>query len=201
MIPVSEIVFYIFSTALVVSSLCVILQRSPVRSVLSLVMCFVSASVLWMLVQAEFLSLVLIFVYVGAVMTLFLFVVMMLNVNVVKEDRYFVRYVPVGIFVMLAFLAAILYCLTGKNTPEFLRHLPSFPAGTNNTVDIGMSLYTTYLLPLEICSAILLVAMIAAIAIAFHGPSKGTKAQRAADQVAVKASDRLKIIPMKSEKK
>jgi NADH-quinone oxidoreductase subunit J len=201
MIPVNEIVFYICAAALVVSSFCVILNRNPVQSALSLVVCFLAAAVLWMLVQAEFLSLVLIFVYVGAVMTLFLFVVMMLNIHQVEKDKQFVRVLPLGVIVLLALFACFVYALTGKNIPEFLQHLPSFPAGTNNTASLGMQLYTTYLLPLEIAAVILLVAMLAAIAVAFQGPRANAKQQVVSKQLDAKKADRLRIVPMKSEKK
>ena len=201
MIPINEILFYICAAALVVSSFCVILNRNPVQSALSLVICFLAGAVLWMLVQAEFLSLVLIFVYVGAVMTLFLFVVMMLNIHQVEKDKQFARIVPLGAIVMLILFACFLYALTGKNLPAFLQSLPSFPAATNNTVNLGMQLYTTYLLPLEIAAVILLVAMLAAIAVAFQGPRVNTKRQIVAKQLDAKKADRLRIVPMKSEKK
>lgn len=201
MIPINEILFYICAAALVVSSFCVILNRNPVQSVLSLVVCFLAAAVLWMLMQAEFLSLVLIFVYVGAVMTLFLFVVMMLNIHQVEKDKQFVRILPLGVVVMLILFACFLYALTGKSLPAGLQNLPSFPVETNNTMNLGMDLYTTYLLPLEITAVILLVAMLAAIAVAFQGPRANAKRQIVAKQLDAKKADRLRIIPMKSEKK
>lgn len=200
-IPINEMIFYICAGALVVSSFCVILNRSPVQSALSLVLCFVSASVLWMLLQAEFLSLVLIFVYVGAVMTLFLFVVMMININRVKQDKQFVRYLPFGILVMLILLGCFWYALSGHHLPEFLQHLPQFPEGTNNTVSLGMQLYTTYLLPLEITAVILLVAMLAAIAIAFQGTRSNARTQVVSEQLDANKANRLKVVSMKSEKK
>lgn len=201
MIPINEIIFYICAAALVVSSFCVILNRNPVQSVLSLVICFLAASVLWMLVQAEFLSLVLIFVYVGAVMTLFLFVVMMLNINQVARDKQFAKVLPLGVILLLVLFACFVYTLTGKNLHAFLLHLPNFPAGINNTVNLGMVLYTTYLLPLEIAAVILLVAMLAAIAIAFQGPRANTKTQVVSKQLDATKAGRLRIVSMKSEKK
>lgn len=201
MIPIKEIIFYVFSAAWVVSALCVILQRNPVRSVLSLVMCFVAAAVLWMLMQAEFLSLVLIFVYVGAVMTLFLFVVMMLNINTAQKDSAFARVLPLGLVVLFVFLGAIAYVLVGQPLPDVLTRLPQLPASANHTVSMGMVLYTDYLLPLELTAVILLVAMLSAIAIAFRGPRTNAKSQRVAEQLRVKAKDRLRIVSMKAEKK
>lgn len=201
MIPIKEIVFYIFAAALVVSSALVITQRNPVRSALSLVMCFVAAAALWMLVQAEFLSLVLIFVYVGAVMTLFLFVVMMLNITQVESDKQFVRVLPLGVILLLIFLGCLAYALNSEDLPAFLQTLPSFSAGTNNTVDLGMQLYTVYLLPLEIAAVILLVAMLAAIAIAFRGRQANSKSQRVSEQLDANKESRLRIIKMKAEKK
>jgi NADH-quinone oxidoreductase subunit J len=201
MIPVTEVIFYICAAALVVSAFCVILNRNPVQSALSLVVCFLAAAVLWMLLQAEFLSLVLIFVYVGAVMTLFLFVVMMLNITQVEKDKQFSRVLPLGVFLLLVLFACFVYTLTGKDLAPFLHHLPSFPSGTNNTVNLGMMLYTNYLLPLEITAVVLLVAMLAAIAIAFRGPRPNAKTQIVSKQLDANKADRLKIIPMKSEKK
>jgi NADH-quinone oxidoreductase subunit J len=201
MIPVNEIVFYICAAALIVSSLCVILNRNPVQSVLSLVVCFLSAAVLWMLIQAEFLSLVLIFVYVGAVMTLFLFVVMMLNITQVAKDNQFARILPLGVILLLMLFACFFYTLTGKNLAPFLHHLPTFKPTTNNTVNLGMVLYTQYLLPLETTAVVLLVAMLAAIAIAYRGPRSHSKTQIVSVQLDAKKANRLRIIPMKSEKK
>ena len=201
MIPVTEIIFYICAAALVVSAFCVILNRNPVQSALSLVVCFLAAAVLWMLVQAEFLSLVLIFVYVGAVMTLFLFVVMMLNIRQVEKDKQFAQVLPLGVFLLLVLFGCFVYTLTGKNLAPFLHHLPSFPAGTNNTANLGMMLYTTYLLPLEMTAVVLLVAMLAAIAIAYRGPRPNAKTQIVSKQLDANKADRLRIIPMKSEKK
>lgn len=201
MIPVNEIIFYICAAALVVSSLCVILNRNPVQSALSLVVCFLAAAILWMLMQAEFLSLVLIFVYVGAVMTLFLFVVMMLNIDQAKKDKQFARVLPLGIVLLIVLFGCFVYSLIGKNLPAFLQQLPTFPEGTNNTVNLGMILYTDYLLPLEITAVVLLVAMLAAIAVAFQGPRTNAKTQLVSKQLDAKKADRLRIISMKSEKK
>jgi NADH-quinone oxidoreductase subunit J len=201
MIPIHEIVFYVCAAALVISSFCVILNRNPVQSALSLVVCFLAGAVLWMLLQAEFLSLVLIFVYVGAVMTLFLFVVMMLNIHQVEKDKQFSRILPLGVILLLVLFACFVYALTGKNVPSFLQNLPNFPETSNNTVNLGMELYTTYLLPLEIAAVILLVAMLAAIAVAFQGPRANAKRQIISKQLDATKADRLRIIPMKSEKK
>ncbi len=194
-----QIIFYLFAAALLVSAVMVILARNPVRAVLFLVLCFFFSAVLWMLLQAEFISLVLIFVYVGAVMTLFLFVVMMLNIDLVPLREGFVRFLPLGILVLLFLLGIMFFVLTGQkamsNSPLPISH----PATYSNVSVVGNVLFTQYLYAFEIAGLILLVAMVAAISLAFHGRKAGTKAQNIEKQLNANKASGLRIIKMKSE--
>jgi NADH-quinone oxidoreductase subunit J len=178
----------------------VIISRNPVRAALFLVLAFVNAAVLWMMVQAEFLSLVLIFVYVGAVMTLFLFVVMMLNIDLSAIREKFVRYIPFAAIVMLLLVALLIIALSPEHFKLAKQALPIKGPDYSNVTAMGNLLYTGYLYPFEIAAAILLVAIISAIALAFHGRKSGTKAQRVYDQLKANKRDRLRVVKMKAEK-
>ncbi len=199
-LPIPEIIAVIASLGLVVSSLMVTIMRNPVRSVLSLVLCFLFTTVLWLLLQAEFLSLVLIFVYIGAVMTLFMFVVMMLHVDRKMLTEKFVSYLPLGIVLLLVFVGIVVYALHGHHFPQVTRSLPQFPDHYNNTRVLGTHLYTQYVLPFEIASIILLVAILAAISLVFQGREPGTKAQRVKKQLQATKKNRLVLMDIKSEK-
>lgn len=199
-LPIPEIIAVIASLGLVVSSLLVIIMRNPVRSVLSLVLCFLFTTVLWMLLQAEFLSLVLIFVYIGAVMTLFMFVVMMLHIDRKMLAEKFVSYLPLGIVLLLVFVGIVLYALHGHHFPHVTRSLPHFPDHYNNTKVLGTHLYTQYVLPFEMASIILLVAILAAISLVFQGREPGTKAQRVEKQLQATKKNRLVLVDIKTEK-
>lgn len=199
--PVHEVIFFAFAAIVVFAALMVITARNPVHSVLFLVLAFVGSSVLWMLMQAEFLSLVLIFVYVGAVMTLFLFVVMMINIDLAVMREKFVRFLPVAMIVTLAFVIMLLWVLNPRHF-SIAHTLPVHYAATYSNVRVmGMALYTDYVLPFELAAVILLVAIIAAISLAFHGRKPNTKVQDIAAQHAVSKRDRLKIISIEAEKK
>ncbi len=192
-----SIVFYIFAAMLVFSALRVITAKNPVHAAMFLVLSFFTAAGLWLLIYAEFLALALIMVYVGAVMVLFLFVVMMLDINFDKLREGFWRYLPIAATVALLLLGqmAILIASKGMNLQVTS---PGAPAATvSNTKELGRLLYTDYLLPFELAAVVLLVAMVAAIALTLRG-RKGVKSQNVADQVRVKAGDRLKIIKMKA---
>lgn len=199
-LPIPEIIAVIASLGLVVSSLMVTIMRNPVRSVLSLVLCFLFTTVLWLLLQAEFLSLVLIFVYIGAVMTLFMFVVMMLHVDRKMLTEKFVSYLPLGIVLLLVFVGIVIYALHGHHFPHVTRSLPQFPDHYNNTQVLGTHLYTQYVLPFEIAAIILLVAILAAISLVFQGREPGTKAQRVKKQLQATKKNRLVLMDIKSEK-
>ena len=195
---VYQIVFYIFTLLLLVSAAMVVFMRNPVRCILFLVLAFFCSSVLWMLLQAEFLSLVLIFVYVGAVMTLFLFVVMMLNIDLAPLKEGFVRYLPLGLLVLVLMVGVMLYVLGGKqfsSATMIAQHGPYY----SNTMAIGAELFTHYIYEFEMAGLILLVAMVAAISLAFYGRKPGTKAQKISKQLEADKPSRLRIIKMKPE--
>ena len=187
--------FYIFSAVLLFAAFRVITARSPVYAALFLVLAFFSAACVWMLLRAEFLSIALILVYVGAVMVLFLFVVMMLDINVGSLREGFWKHAPVaglvGVVIALE-MAAVL--IPGFNLPS----APAPDAGDlklGNTKLLGIEIYTQYLYPLEIAAVILLVAIIAAIALTLR-QRKDTKHTDASDQVKAKKIDRVRLVKM-----
>jgi len=194
-IPVLQIIFYFFSALLVISSCLVVILRDLVKSALFLVLCFFAAAVLWMILQAEFLSLVLIFVYVGAVMTLFLFVVMMLAVDQVKMKRAsFYRFLPFAMLILVLMLAIMVYALNPHHFLSGNTALPMQAANYDNVEMMGELLYSDYIYPVEIVSAILLVAMISAIVLGFFGTKKNARYQKISDQLQANKQDRLKVI-------
>ncbi len=196
---VLHILFYLFSAAALVSAVNVVLARNPVRSVLSLVITFFAMAGNWMLLHAEFLSLILIVVYVGAVMTLFLFVIMMLSVDRESKRGGFVRYLPFGIALSLL-LVGLLIVAVG---PDYfgLTQMPTPPleaADYSNTAVIGMLLFTDYVYPFEIAGVLLLAAIIAAITLANRAPLR-RKIQNIADQVGADPASRVRLVNMPSE--
>jgi NADH-quinone oxidoreductase subunit J len=195
---IESLVFVVFSVMLIGSALAMIVSRNTIYSALFLVACFVASSVLWLLLEAEFLALILIFVYVGAVMTLFLFVVMLLNMDIVSHEKgAFVRYLPVGIVLMLGMLALMMYVIS----PTHFAVLTSVqhPADYSNIKALGAVLYTQYAYPVEVTSVILLVAIIAAVSLAAR--HKGNRRSQNIDvQLAATKGDRLQVLKMPSEK-
>lgn len=196
-----HLVFYLFALVAVCSALAVITLKNPVHSVLSLVLTFFAMSGIWMILSAEFLSLILLLVYVGAVMTLFLFVVMMLNIDTEGKHTGFVNYLPFGIIIILLMLGLIFIAVG----PEYfgLSQVPvpqAEPENYSNLHALGNLLYTEYAYPFEIAGVILLSAMIAAISLAHRGPVK-RKVQNIAEQVATRPQDRLRLINMPAEPK
>ena len=192
-------VFYFFSTILVLASLRVITARNPVHAVLFLVLAFVSGAGIWLLLDAEFLAMTLILVYVGAVMVLFLFVVMMLDINLDRLREGFWSYLPLGATVGALIALEMGVILGGSYLNLFEDSVPS-AVGESNVKAIGRLIYTDYVYPFELASVILLVGIIAAIALTGR-KRKPTKAMDPARQVLVKASDRLRVISMPSENK
>lgn len=186
--------FYAFSAVLLIAAFKVITARNPVHAALYLVLTFFQAALIWMLLKAEFLSIALVMVYVGAVMVLFLFVVMMMDINVENLRIGFWKHFPlaalVGVVIALE-MAAVL--MGGFRVVEDPSLLPA--AGTSNTKEIGVALFTQYLFPLEVAAAILLVAMIAAIALTLRA-RKDSKYVDPADQVRVKSRDRMTVVKM-----
>lgn len=188
--------FYVFSAILIFAALRVITARNPVHSALFLVLSFFSASALWMLLQAEFLAITLVLVYVGAVMVLFLFVVMMADLNLDKIRQGFWRNFPVAVIVgaLSAFQMSVV--LSRGFWDDSNAEVPVQAA--NNTQSLGLLLYSEYLYPFEVAALILLVAMVAAIALTLR-KRKDTKSQVPGDQVRVKRADRLTIVSMQAE--
>jgi NADH-quinone oxidoreductase subunit J len=196
-----ELIFWFFSAVLIFAALRVITARNPVHAALFLVLAFCTAAGLWIQLEAEFLGITLVLVYVGAVMVLFLFVVMMLDINIEKLREGFWSYLPVGATVALLMVAEMALVLTG---PWFgLEDAPrpaASPAGYSNTKELGRLLYTDYVYPFELAAVILLVAIVAAIALTLRRRKHG-KYIDPGEQVQVKRNDRLKIISMPAEKK
>jgi len=194
---ISEVLFYAFSAVLVVAALGVITARNPVYAALFLVLAFLNSAVLWLLLEAEFLAIVLVLVYVGAVMVLFLFVVMMLDVNVAQMREGFTRYAPLGLLIAAIVVFEIASVVYVKSL-GFTRAAPAQAATGSNTQALGELLYTKYLYPFELASVLLLVAIVAAIVLTMRHRA-GLKAQDVAGQVAVRAKDRIRIVKMNSE--
>ena len=167
--PIHQIIFYVFSVLLIASSVMMITSKNPVKAVLFLVIAFFASAVLWMLLQAEFLALVLLFVYVGAVMTLFLFVVMMINIDRAALKVSFVRYYPFGLLALVILLGIAFYVFTSMHG-QWMNVLPTLhPKEYDNVQLMGQLLMTRYLLPFELSAVLLLVGMVSAIALAFNG--------------------------------
>ncbi|MEO8057177.1 MAG: NADH-quinone oxidoreductase subunit J [Burkholderiales bacterium] len=190
--------FYVFSVVLLFAAFRVITARSPVYAALFLVLAFFNAACVWMLLQAEFLAIALVLVYVGAVMVLFLFVVMMLDVGSEALREGFWKHFPVaalvGVVIALEMAAVLLpgFSLTDAPAASAL----ALKAG--NTKLLGIEVYTQYLYPLQIAAVLLLVAIIAAIALTLR-QRKDSKYQNPSDQVRVRAADRVRIVQMKPE--
>ena len=193
-------VFWIFAAILVIAALCVIMVRNPVHSALFLVLAFFTAAALWMLLRAEFLAIALVLVYVGAVMVLFLFVVMMLDINLERLREGFWSYLPLGAAVGLVMVFEMVLVLGRAFGPQALPG-PNDPGpGYSNTKELGRVLYTDYAYPLELAAVLLLVAIVVAIALTLR-KRKDTKYQDPAKQVAVRRGDRVRLVSMRSEKK
>ncbi len=193
-LPWTLILFYAFAAALVAAAVGVISVKNSVHAALLLVLCFFTTSALWLLLQAEFLAVALVLVYVGAVMVLFLFVVMMLDIKTEPLREGFIRYLPVGLVVAVVMLVEML-ALMGVKSMNITA--PADPGGASNTAWLGTALFTQFLLPFEIAAVILTVAVIAAIMLTLRKRG-GTKYQQPSWQVAVHARDRVRIVKMAS---
>lgn len=197
----SEFVFYFFAALLIFAALRVITARNPVHAALFLVLAFFTSAGIWMLLQAEFLAIALVLVYVGAVMVLFLFVVMMLDINLVRLREGFWNYLPVGALVaLLLVIEMVLVLLSGYLGEAGPSAPPPLPEGYSNTKELGRLIYTEYVYPFEIAAVILLVAIVAAIALTLRG-RKRSKYIDPAQQIAVRRQDRVRIVPMPAEKR
>jgi NADH-quinone oxidoreductase subunit J len=200
----TEFLFYAFSAVLVVSALGVITARNPVHAALFLVFSFFNSAVLWLLMEAEFLAIVLVLVYVGAVMVLFLFVVMMLDINLTQMREGFTRYAPLGILIaalVVVEIGSVVYVkhLGADAATETVAAAATAVEGYSNTRALGELLYTKYLYPFELAAMLLLVAIVAAIALTMR-PRRNAKTQDVAAQIAVRAEDRIRLVKMDAEK-
>jgi NADH-quinone oxidoreductase subunit J len=195
-----EILFWAFSAVLVGAALGVILSRNPVHSVLYLVLCFFNAAVLWLLIEAEFLAIVLVLVYVGAVMVLFLFVVMMLDINLEQLREGFARNAPLGALVALIMVVELGYVLWVRRLGiELPGGTAPVQEGASNTAEIGAVLYTDYVYPFQLAAVVLLIAIVAAISLTLRR-RPGHKVQDVSAQVGVRAADRVRLVGMPAER-
>jgi NADH-quinone oxidoreductase subunit J len=198
-----QVLFHLFAAILILAALGVIIARNPVYSALALVMCFVTSAAIWLLIQAEFLAVVLVLVYVGAVMVLFLFVVMMLDINLAEMRKGFGRFAWLGWLTALAVIAEIAGVVWARGGLGLDVHrdvvLP-VPADYSNTLALGSVLYTRYAYPFELAAVLLLVAIVAAISLTMRRRA-GLKQQNISRQVAVRREDRVRIVKMEAEKR
>ena len=191
------IVFYLFAALIVFSALRVITARNPVHAVLFLVLAFISCAGVWILLEAEFLAITLVLVYVGAVMVLFLFVVMMLDINLVRLREGFWRWLPFGAALAGLMAFEMIWVLGSAGTSEGsmpIKHAADY----SNTKELGRLIYTEYVYPFEIAAVILLVAIVAAISLTMRRRPEAKK-QTPGKQVQVRASDRLKVVKVLGE--
>jgi len=193
------ILFYVFSVVMLIAGLRVITARNPVHAVLYLVLAFFNAAGIWFLLQAEFLAIALLVVYVGAVMVLFLFVVMMLDINIETLRKGFWSYLPFGATIGVLMVAEMSMVLGGRYFGLDTMPEPAAPANYSNTKELGRALFTDYVYPFELASIILLVGIIAAVMLT-HRKRKDTKAMQPSEQLKVQRNDRLRIVKMESVK-
>ena len=192
-----EIIFYIFASILICASLGVILYKNPVYSAVSLILAFITTGMLWLLLEAEFLAIVLVLVYVGAVMVLFLFVIMMLNIHQEEEKSGFTKIAPIAIFLGLV-IAAELIALYWIQSDQFsgLESISNSSLSVDNTLLLGTELFTKYILSFEIAGFILLLAIIVSISLTLR-TRKNVKKQIASDQIAADPKQRVRMVDIK----
>lgn len=190
--------FYLFAAVLLFAAFRVVTSRNAVHAVLYLMLSFSQAAALWLLLKAEFLGITLVLVYLGAVMVLFLFVVMMLDINIESLRRGFWHHFPLAAIIGLV-VAGELIAVLWAGFPTIATNAPPVAADVSNTGELGKLLYSAYLYPIQVAGFILLVAMIAAIALTLR-QRKDSKAINPGDQVHVRASDRLIVVPMAATK-
>src|SRR5262245_38767785 len=188
--------FYAFAAVLIVSSLLVITARNPVHGVLFLVLAFFTAAGIWLLLRAEFLAIALVVVYVGAVMVLFLFVVMMLDINLERVREGFWRNLPLALVVGGIMVLEMIAVLANRYYGVLPRQVPP---GYSNTKELGRVLYTQYALAFEIAAVLLLVAIIAAIALTLR-KRKDSRSQAVSEQLRARREDRVRLVSMPAEK-
>ena len=191
-------IFYLFSGVTLFSAVAVVTVRNPIYSALFLILAFFSSAAIWVLLEAEFLGVVLVLVYVGAVMVLFLFVIMMLDIHIDTLKEGFIRYLPVGILVAVAVAAEMILVVSSD---VFKVNIPApVPLSVDNTKSLGEVLYTEYVFPFEIAAVILVVAIIAAIVLTLRR-RKGVKKQDPSKQVRTRREDCIRMVKMKAEKR
>ena len=196
----TQIIFYIFGAMLLLSATMVVVIKNPIHAALFLVLSFFSSAAIWLLLNAEFLAIALVLVYVGAVMVLFLCVVMMLDINLATLREGFARYFPLGIIIALLMVIAMGMVVGSDYFSSDTYKQMSISATQSNTKLLGLAIYTDYLYQFEIAGAILLVAIIAAISLSMS-KLKITKSTHPNEQVLAKKEDRLRVVKMKSEEK
>lgn len=186
--------FYFFAAILVVSAIRVVTAKNPVQAALFLILAFFTCSALWLLLEAEFLAIILILVYVGAVMVLFLFVIMMLDINVAELRAGFVKYLPIGIVVGLLVIAEVIAVIIQANITTGI--VPKHPQGYSNTEALGRLIYGEYLFAFELAAAVLLVALVAAVVLVLKERKDNSKKQNISKQIRVQAKDRMYLVDL-----
>ena len=197
-----EIIFYVFASILVLTSLGVILFKNPVYSAISLILSFITSAALWLLLQAEFLAIVLILVYVGAVMVLFLFVVMMLNIDDVVRTSKFNKMAPFALFIGLIIVAELITLIWIRSDQFSVVTVSTgfLDSSVSNTTALGTALFTDYLYSFEIAGFILLLAIVVSISLTMRR-RKGLKRQIVSEQVNIDPTKRMKLVDLKNERK
>ena len=196
-----EIIFYVFASILVLTSLGVILFKNPVYSAISLILSFITSAALWLLLQAEFLAIVLILVYVGAVMVLFLFVVMMLNIDDVMRTSKFNKMAPFALFIGLIVVAELITLIWFRSDQFSMVSVAAgvLDSGFSNTTLLGTTLFTDYLYLFEIAGFILLLAIIVSISLTMRR-REGLKRQIVSEQINIDQTKRMKLVDLKNER-
>ena len=196
-----EIIFYVFASILVLTSLGVILFKNPVYSAIALIVSFITSAALWLLLQAEFLAIVLILVYVGAVMVLFLFVVMMLNIDDVLRTSKFNKMAPFALFIGLIVVAELITLIWFRSDQFSMVSVATgvLDSGVSNTVLLGTTLFTDYLYLFEIAGFILLLAIIVSISLTMRR-REGLTRQIVSEQVNIDQTKRMKLVDLKKER-
>lgn len=195
-----QLLFYLFAAVLLGAGISMVTVRNPVYAALSLIVCFFTSAALWVTLEAEFLGIVLVLVYVGAVMVLFLFVIMMLDINHDHLREGFIKYLPVGLLVAVVItVEMVLVINAGDFAVEKYQQAVRHGAEYSNTEALGAVLYQEYLYPFEIAAVILLVAIIAAITLTLRR-RPDTKSQDIGQQIRVQSKDRVRLVKMEAEK-
>jgi len=196
-----EIIFYVFASILVLTSLGVILFKNPVYSAISLILSFITSAALWLLLQAEFLAIVLILVYVGAVMVLFLFVVMMLNIDDVMRTSKFNKMAPFALFIGLIVVAELITLIWFRSDQFSMVSVATgvLDSGVSNTTLLGTTLFTDYLYLFEIAGFILLLAIVVSISLTMRR-REGLKRQIVSEQINIDQTKRMKLVDLKNER-